>query len=289
MLLNVLLYVAATHAAVGIDKFLRKRCWSGSGRLVVIGTAVLDDDGGRGGRGSVVVLVITTIKRLVDEGTANGTDGQATSGAQEHALLTTVLAAMGTALVVVRAVTAAMLALTMAVGAAVAVLIVAAILAAVARLSMLTVATVAAVLATGGRRMISGSLPLGATGSLLYIVPTLLLIVIQRFPAVWQGRLVGRRVVGRARRGRRRIVLAAWRRGVVLARGRRVVLTWGRRAVLAGGRRRAILTRRRRVVLTRRRRVVFTGRGRIVLTRRRSVRTVISIATGALWGTGGRS
>jgi hypothetical protein len=196
VLLNVLLHVAATHAAVGIDKLLRKRCWSGSGRLVVVGTAVLDDDGGGGGWRSVVVLVVATLKRLVDEGTADGTDGQATSGAEEHALLTAVLAAMRAALLVVRAIAATMRVLAGAVGAAVA------ILAAIARLSVFTVATVAAILATGRRRMISGSLPLGATGSLLYIVPTLLVVVIQRFPAGWQGRLVRGRVVGRA--GRRR-------------------------------------------------------------------------------------
>jgi hypothetical protein len=202
VLLNVLLHVAATHAAVGIDKLLRKRCRSGSGRLVVVGTAVLDDDGGGGGWRSVVVLVVATLKRLVDEGTADGTDGQATSGAEEHALLTAVLAAMRAALLVVRAIAATMRVLAGAVGAAVAILALAAILAAIARLSVLTVATVAAILATGRRRMISGSLPLGATGSLLYIVPTLLVVVIQRFPAGWQGRLVRGRVVGRA--GRRR-------------------------------------------------------------------------------------
>lgn len=53
---------------------------------------------------------------------------------------------------------------------------------------------------TGRRSVLAGSLPLGATGSYLDIVPALVLLVELGSPALRQRRLVGRRLVRRLRR-----------------------------------------------------------------------------------------
>jgi hypothetical protein len=78
---------------------------------------------------------------------------------------------------------------------------------AVAVMAALTITSRLAPIAPGSiTGVLTGSLPLAATGGLFYIVPSLMTLVPAGNPAMRQRRLVGRRVV------RRRTIVARWRR-----------------------------------------------------------------------------
>lgn len=95
------------------------------------------------------------------------------------------------------------------------------------------------------------SLPLGATGSLLNVVPSLGVLVELSSPALRQRRTIGRRLVGRlGRRGT--VLLLRSRRAVLLRRGSAVSLRSGRTVLLGrstvSGRAAVLLLGRRRCV-----------------------------------------
>jgi len=122
------------------------------------------------------------------------------------------------------------------------------------------------------------SLPLGAAGGLLNVIPSLGVLIELGSPTLRQRRTIGRRLVAGLRR-RSTVWLLRSGRAVLLRSGRTVTLRRGRTTVALRGRSSVLLLGRRRCVTLGRRSTVALRSRRAVALRGSSV-SVIAVGTG---------